>query len=53
METRVLQLIMKTEKNFKLEKMLKFTQFCNLKELQEKSEFLEIAAQAFEAGDFL
>ena len=25
----VLPLIMKTEKNFKLEKMLKFTQFCN------------------------
>ena len=25
----VLSLIMKTKKNFKLEKMLKFTQFCN------------------------
>ena len=33
--------------------MLKFTQFCNSKELQEKSTFLNIAAQALETGDFL
>ena len=29
--------------------MLKFTQFCNLKELQEKSVFLITAVQTFEA----
>ena len=40
---------MKTEKNFKYEKMLKFTQFCNFKELQEKSAILKIATKAFEA----
>ena len=33
MLTRVLQLIMKTENNFKSEKKLKFTQFCSFKEL--------------------
>ena len=31
----------------------KFTQFCNLyRALKEKSAFLKIAAEAFEAGDF-
>ena len=44
---------MKTEKNFKTEKMLKFTQFVTFKELWEKSAFLKIAAEAFEAEDFL
>ena len=48
---------MKTEKNFKSEKMLKFSQFCKFystfKDLLEKSTFLKIAAEAFEAGDFL
>ena len=36
--------------------MIKFTNllsFVTFKELQEKSAFLKIAAQAFEAGDFL
>ena len=53
MLTRVLQLIMKTENNFKSEKKLKFTQFCSFKELQNKSAFLKLAAQEFETGDFL
>ena len=44
---------MMTNKNFKLGKMLKFTKFCTFKELQQKSTFLKIAAQAFETGDFL
>ena len=34
----------------KIENLLNFVTF---KELQEKSAFLKIAAQAFEAGDFL
>ena len=46
-------LIMKTEKNFKQEKMLKFTPFSNFEELYEKSVLLKIAGQAFEAGDFI
>ena len=33
--------------------MLKFTHFLTFKEFQEKSGFLEFAAQALEAGDFL
>ena len=33
--------------------MVKFTQFVTLKELKEKSTFLKIPAQTFEAGDFL
>ena len=53
MLTRVLQLIMKTENNFKSEKKLKFNQFCSFKELQKKSAFLKLAAQEFETGDFL
>ena len=44
---------MKTDKNFKYKKMVKFTQFVTLKELKEKSTFLKIPAQTFEAGDFL
>ena len=43
---------MKTEKNFKTEKMLKFTQFVTFKDLQLKSAFLKITAKEFEAGDF-
>ena len=44
---------MKTEKNFKTEKMLKFTQFVTFRELWGKSTFLKIAAEAFGAEDFL
>ena len=33
--------------------MLKFTKFCNFKELQQKRVLLKIAAQAFGAEDFL
>ena len=33
--------------------MLKFTQFCNFKKNLGKAAFSKIAAQAFEAGDFL
>ena len=33
--------------------MLKFTQFCNFKEFQEKSVFSLIVAQTFETGNFL
>ena len=33
--------------------MLKFTQFCNFKELRKNQPFFEIAAQAFKAGNFL
>ena len=33
--------------------MLKFTQFCNFQELQEKSVFLLIVAQRSETGNFL
>ena len=40
----VLPLIMKTEKNFKQEKKLKFTQLCNFQRALEKIS---------EAGDFL
>ena len=32
--------------------MVKFTQFVTLKELKEKSTFLNIPAKTFEAGDF-
>ena len=49
----VLPLLMKTEKNFKTEKMLKFTQFVTFRELWGKSTFLKIAAEAFGAEDFL
>ena len=52
-EEEVLLLIMKTENNFKWEKMLKKNINVAFKELHEKSAFLKIAAQAFEAGDFL
>ena len=41
---------MDAENNFESEKMVKLTQF---KDLQEKSMFLKIAVEAFEAGDFL
>ena len=41
---------MDTENNFKSEKKVKLTQF---KELLEKSVVLKIAAETFEAGDFL
>ena len=44
---------METENNFKWEKKQKFTQFLAFKELYEKSVFLKISAQAFEAGDLL
>ena len=43
---------MKTENNFILEKMIKFTQFCNFKRAPGKTAFLKIAAQAFQDGDF-
>ena len=33
--------------------MVKFTEFCPFKELQQKSALLKIEGQAFEAGDFL
>ena len=33
--------------------MLKLLNFVTFKELQEKSAFLKIPAQAYEAGDFL
>ena len=46
----VLPSIMKTEKNFQSEKILTITQF---EELQEKSAFLKIEAEAVEAEDFL
>ena len=42
---------MKTQKNFKY--LQKFTQFCKFEGLLKKSEFLEIAAKASEARDFL
>lgn len=42
---------MKTENNFKYEKMQQFTQFCNFKELQDKSTVLKIKAQVFKTGD--
>ena len=35
---------METGKNCKYEKMLKFTQFCNLKKVLEKSAFKNILA---------
>ena len=48
---------METEKNFKQEKKLKLCKlklnFVTFKELQEKSAFLKIGAQAFEAEYFL
>ena len=44
---------MNTEKNFKQEKMLNLLDFVTFKELKEKFMFLKIAAQTFEAGDFL
>ena len=47
----VLPLIMKTEKNFKLVKVLKFTQFCNFK--RDLGKISVLTAQAFEAKDFL
>ena len=43
-------LIMTTEKSFKYETMLKFTQFSNFKRFMKIS-ILQIAAQAFEAED--
>ena len=49
----VVQLILKTEINFKQEKMLKFTQFWNFQRCLRKISFLKIAAQAFDARDFL
>ena len=52
-ERMVLPLIMKTEKTFKQDKKLKFTQFSNFKTALGKSAFLKFAAQVFEAGDFL
>ena len=33
--------------------MLKLTQFCNFQKDKKKSAFLKIAAEGFEAGDFL
>ena len=39
---------METEKSFKQEKKIDFTQFVTFKELQEKSVFLK-TSQAFEA----
>ena len=50
--TKRIALIMKTENNFILEKMIKFTQFCNFKRALGKTAFLKIAAQAFQDGDF-
>ena len=44
----VLPLVMKIEKNFKLEKILKHTQFCYLHRALGKVS----AVEAFEAGDF-
>ena len=48
----VLPLIMKTEKNFKSEKILKYVQFCYFYRALRKTSVLKIAAKAFEAGDF-
>ena len=49
----VLPVIMMTGNNFKQEKMLKFTKFCNFEEVLGKISILKIAAQAFVAGEFL
>ena len=44
--------MMGTENNFKQEKQLKLTQFCNFEVvLLEKSAFLKIAVRAFETGE--
>ena len=48
-----LPLIMKIQKNFKSEKMLKYAQFCYFYRALRKTSILRIAAKAFEAGDFL
>ena len=45
--------IMETEKNFNKKKAKIYLILSLLKSLQEKSAFLKISAQAFEAGDFL
>ena len=47
----VLSLTIKTEQNLK--KCLDLLNFVTFKKLQRKSAFLKIAAQVFEAGDFL
>ena len=49
----VLPLIMKVEKNLKSEKNAKIYSFCNFQGAIRKIRVLTIAAQTFEAGDFL
>ena len=49
----VLPLVMKKEKNFKEEKMLKLTHFCNFKRALGKICVLKIAGETIDAGDFL
>ena len=50
----VLQLIIKTEKNFQKEKnWSNVLNFVTYKELKKKSMISKIAVQAFEGGDFL